>query len=124
MHRAGATEPTAEVINEVLLDIQQYLERCGFALSDFHLPAPDPALIQKRGLREIREKTDYDIGALQEVLRDNLEKLNEDQQMVFQAVMASVRTAVAISLAWMLLEALARPFCCPQCWPPCEVYTK
>ena len=91
MHRAGATEPTAEVVNEVLLDIQEFLERSGFALSDFQLPAPDPALIQQCRPREIREETDYDIGALKQALSDNLEKLNEDQQMVFQAVMTSVQ---------------------------------
>ena len=91
MHHAGATEPTAEVVNEVLLDIQEFLERSGFALSDFQLPAPDPALIQQCRPREIREETDYDIGALKQALSDNLEKLNEDQQMVFQAVMTSVQ---------------------------------
>lgn len=91
MHHERVTEPTAKVITEVLLDIQQDLERCGFALSDFQLPAPDPALLQERGPREIREETNYDIGALRVLLSDNLAKLNQDQMMVFQAVMASVK---------------------------------
>lgn len=79
MQRDGVVHLTEEVVHEVLLDIQEYLERGGFSLTDFHLPTPDPALLHNRASREMHEETGYNIGTLQQVLSHNLDKLNDDQ---------------------------------------------
>ena len=86
----GVEQPTVEIINSVLLEIQDYLERSGFTLTDFQLPTPYTSLVRNCVSREIREETSYDVARLIQTVHSNLPKLNDEQKKVYDAVMESI----------------------------------
>lgn len=90
MHHDGTDQPCEEIVTEVLLDIQEHLERCSFSLQDFQLPITDTTILSNRQTRKMRKETSYDADALQLLLQQNLSKLNTEQIQVFHAVMQSV----------------------------------
>ncbi len=90
LHRDSVLEPNESILNEVLLDLQEHIERNGSTLEAFNLPVPDKTLISERIPREVREETNYDTESLEEVVKVNVPKLNSEQSAVYRRVMNSV----------------------------------
>ena len=90
MRHDGKTEPSAEILNEALIDIEDHLQRNGFELETFQLPKPDHDLVSNRIPREIREESEYNIEVLRQIAEQNIPLLNEDQRKVYDTVIESV----------------------------------
>ncbi len=90
LHRDGLTEPTESVLNEVLLEIQEHIERNGLDLETFRLPKPDRSLVKGKVPKEILEETSYDTDALKEIVEANVPRLNKEQAAVYKRVMNSI----------------------------------
>ena len=91
-HAAGLSEPDDNIINQVLLELQDHLERHGYNLTvNFGLPMPDPALIQPRIPQAIRHETQHDVPELQRYIQDTEHLLNDEQRAVANRVLESVR---------------------------------
>ena len=92
MLREGANTPTEVMHNEVLLALQERVARDGLDISkDFHLPPPNLDLARSQAqTRVLREEMSYDISYLQSKVTDEYKTLNEQQRIVFDAILASV----------------------------------
>ncbi len=91
MHRDGVDEPTEDITNQVLFDIQQHLERNGYDITThFHLPLPDPTFSARLPSRVLREETEYNIRELQQTVDQNVPLFNPEQQEVYNLVKDSV----------------------------------
>ena len=90
LRREHVDVPSDEIINEVLLDIEEHLQRNGLKLETFQLPKPDRNLLVKKVPRELREETEYDIKMLEEIVQKNVPLLNKDQLNVYNAILDSV----------------------------------
>ena len=95
MQRDKASTPTEAIINEVLLSLQDSLERQGLDVhEDFGLPKPPPmSSLQNTTPRIIEEETNYDTSYLQGKVTEQCRTLNEQQQHVFDVVMDSVNSS-------------------------------
>ncbi len=92
LRRDGLTEPNDQILNEVLLNIEEYVQRNGFEIEKFQLPKPDHNLMSNSIPREIREESEYDIEMMTEIVQQNVPLLNEDQQKVYDTIIESVNT--------------------------------
>ena len=90
LRRDHLDAPSDSIINEVLLDIEEHVQRNGFEMETFQLPKPDHDLITQRIPRELREETEYDITILKEIVEKNVPLLNEEQRNVYDAILDSV----------------------------------
>ena len=91
-HAAGLSEPDDTVINQVLLELQDYVERHGYHLTNnFQLPQPNLALIQPRIPQDIRHETEHNMTELQNVIQETQHLLNDEQRAVADCVLESVR---------------------------------
>ncbi|XP_072013683.1 uncharacterized protein [Amphiura filiformis] len=91
MHREHLEEPNSAVVNEVLIYLQDRLEREALDLQrDFGLPKPTATPVHNRLPREVSEELDHDIEALQHIDETNYTKLNEEQREVYNTVVSSV----------------------------------
>jgi type I site-specific restriction endonuclease len=93
MHRDQVTEPSDNIINEVLLELQGHFQRNGYDFTSSQLPQPNPELIPGFIPQEIRNETQYDIHELMKVVDQNKPLLNQEQLDVFNAVMDSVNNS-------------------------------
>jgi hypothetical protein len=95
MHRNKVSNPTEAIINEVLLSLQDSLERQGLDVyEDFGLPKPQPMTsLQNTTPKIIEEETNYDTSYLQAKVTEECRTLNEQQQHVFDIVMDSVNNS-------------------------------
>ncbi len=91
LRRDRVDEPNEEILNEVLLEIEEHVQRNGFEMETFQLPKPDPRLMKKRVPRELREETEYDLDRLKEIVRENVPLLNKEQLDVYNAILDSVK---------------------------------
>ena len=71
MRKEGQTSPTEVIENDVLLDLQERIEREGLDLhKDFKLPRPNPKLARAtQQPRLLGEETSYDIATCKQRLR-------------------------------------------------------
>ncbi len=90
LHRDGVHELSENVLNEVLLEIEEHLQRNGCELENFNLPKPDQSLMKGRLPKEIEEETNYDVNTLKQIVHENVPKFNEEQRQVYQRVMSSI----------------------------------
>ncbi len=90
LHGDGAQEPIENVLNAVLLEVEEHLQRNGCELENFNLPKPNPCLMIDKPPRDIIEETNYDINTLKEIVSQNVPKFNEEQSQVYQRVMSSI----------------------------------
>ncbi len=90
LHRDGLHEPNESILNEVLLELEEHVQRNGLDLENFNLPKPNKSLIKERIPREIREETNYDTSALTAIVQENVPKFNSEQRDVYQRVMKSI----------------------------------
>jgi len=95
MHRDQVQETNENILNEVLIEIQEHLQRNGYDLTDFQIPKPSPDLLHPESNRvphEIRDETNFDAGKLAEVVHQNEPLLNEEQRPIYSAILHSVET--------------------------------
>ncbi|XP_064637877.1 uncharacterized protein LOC135494057 [Lineus longissimus] len=92
LRKHNTNELTRRISNEALFDIQEHLEHNGYDLTDFHLPKPDPidADSTQQLPQELRDELRYDIQELTDVVNQNQPRLNQDQQLIYTAVLDSV----------------------------------
>ncbi|XP_064631618.1 uncharacterized protein LOC135489918 [Lineus longissimus] len=92
LHRDKLQIPNDAILNEVLLYLQRILDQDNLDLNrDFNLPSPDLSLLQTATTpRVIQEETDFDTTSLTESLPMQISSLNNDQQVVYQAILESV----------------------------------
>ncbi|XP_064648740.1 uncharacterized protein LOC135500954 [Lineus longissimus] len=92
LHRDKLQIPNDAILNEVLLYLQRTLDQDNLDLNrDFNLPSPDLSLLQTATTpRVIQEETDFDTTSLTESLPMQISSLNNDQQVVYQAILESV----------------------------------
>ncbi|XP_074649050.1 uncharacterized protein LOC141904363 [Tubulanus polymorphus] len=91
MHQMDVDHVTARVENEVLLQLQHAVQREGLDLAlDFSLPLP--VLDSVTSLpRVISEETSYDMPALHAALTEKLPTLNDEQKLIYDAVIGSLQ---------------------------------
>jgi hypothetical protein len=82
MHRDKVPLPTDVIVNEVLLCLQDRLDREGLDLNkDFGLPTPHPVSTEQRATpRVILEETSYDTSFLQGKVTEQFKTLNLQQR--------------------------------------------
>ena len=91
-HAAGLTEPDDNILNQVLLEIQEHLERYGYDLTvNFKLPQPNRDLIRQTDPHDIRHETQHDVPELQRYIDATQHLLNDEQRAVAHCVLESVQ---------------------------------
>ncbi len=100
LRRDGVSQPSAEILNEVLLDIEEHMNRNGYEIESFQIPKPDHNLMPNRIPRELREEMEYDVDALKDIVERNVPLLNQEQREVYDTIINSVnnRTGEIIAL--------------------------
>lgn len=91
LHRDHLKEPNEMIFNELLIYLQERLERENLDLKDdFGLPKPDFTTVSSSLPLEIREEIEQDTEALRFIDANNRAKLNEEQLEVYETVISSV----------------------------------
>ncbi|XP_072025234.1 ATP-dependent DNA helicase pif1-like [Amphiura filiformis] len=91
LRRDQVKDPTDIIVNELLIYLQDRLEREKLELQrDFGLPMPDANVPDSHMPREIREEINHDVDALQHIDVTNWKKLNAEQREVYDTVITSV----------------------------------
>ena len=90
--KLGLTEPTDEVINEVLLELQLLFEKQDKNMAEFIgvVNMPKPAEKQSNVPRDLRCERDFDPEVQAEIATENSKTLNEDQQKLVDTIMDAV----------------------------------
>ena len=93
LHKHNLLEPTEAAVHTTLLQIQMIVRQHGLDLEkDFQLPKPNRALgEQLEQVRIIEEETNYNVQELEAYVTENQQKLNEEQQLFYEAVIDVVR---------------------------------
>ena len=94
LNKFNLSEPTEAVIHTALLEIDEVVHRHGLDLhKDFKLSRPDKAIAEQLGQAAstiIEEETNYDTNKLAKYVDKNYPKLNQEQRVMYDAVMDSV----------------------------------
>jgi hypothetical protein len=90
MRRDKTTELTVGHTNEVLLYIEEGINRANLEMEQLNLPKPDTSLIPHHVPRVIREETDYIQEDLLEIIDTNVPLLNVAQQVAHDKILDSV----------------------------------
>ena len=91
MHRAAVNEPDEYILNQVLLDLKDQVDRHGFTLNEhFGLPEPDPLHDHNHTARIIQHEIDHSMEELQANITYTENRLNNEQQTAIKKVMESV----------------------------------
>jgi hypothetical protein len=91
-HRNGATCDNELIENEVLIYLQEKVQQENLDISvDFNLPRPDLTLQPMSDVpRDIRDETLLDVAELEDRISNNIDRLTEEQRLVYDAVVKSV----------------------------------
>ena len=98
LHRDGLLELNDQIINEVLCDVEDHLQRQGKSVEDFGLPMPDTT-VTDQDCRILREETVFDMNLLQSIVDTNLPNLNDEQSAAFHEVVNSVENDLGLMIA-------------------------
>uniref|UniRef100_A0A8C5G907 ATP-dependent DNA helicase n=1 Tax=Gouania willdenowi TaxID=441366 RepID=A0A8C5G907_GOUWI len=91
LHRTAMNEPNENILNEVLLDLKDHIERHGFTLSgNFGLPEPNPLHDQNQTPHIIQHETEHNMEELHAQIIQTENTLNPEQQSVVKTVIESV----------------------------------
>eukprot|EP00095_Tigriopus_kingsejongensis_P008014 maker-scaffold1844_size26589-snap-gene-0.4 protein:Tk08014 transcript:maker-scaffold1844_size26589-snap-gene-0.4-mRNA-1 annotation:"hypothetical protein Y032_1114g3627" len=92
MKRDRLSAPSEMIVNQVLFDLQDRVERDGLHLAnDFQMPMPNPDIIaQLQTPRIIREEIEFDVVELQIRAEQGYATLNMEQKNVFDRIYNAV----------------------------------
>uniref|UniRef100_A0A671V0R7 ATP-dependent DNA helicase n=1 Tax=Sparus aurata TaxID=8175 RepID=A0A671V0R7_SPAAU len=100
MHRAAVNEPDENILNQVLLDLKDQVERHGFTLSGhFGLPKPNPLHDHNQTPRIIQHEIEHNMEELKANSTHTENRLNHEQQTVIKTVMESVEKGLGKMIA-------------------------
>jgi hypothetical protein len=101
MIRDRLAEPKPAMVNDVLLELRDHLQRHGLHPTDNNYPLPPPDENQRTVAdeREIREETDFDLPTLQLSLDEHLRNMTAEQRRVYDRVVGSVRNNRGLIIA-------------------------
>ena len=84
-------EPSPQIINDILLELQALFQDHGKNMSqDFLLPKPTGQLTKEK--REVAQEMDYDSEDLEQMVDENESKLNEQQLEVYRAIKEAINS--------------------------------
>ncbi|XP_028301369.1 uncharacterized protein LOC114462606 [Gouania willdenowi] len=99
MHRAAMNEPNEYILNQVLLDLKDCIERHGFTLSG-NFGLPEPILHDHNQTpRIIQHETEHNMEELQAQITQTENTLNHEQKTVVKTVMESVEHGLGKMIA-------------------------
>ena len=90
MRQAKVSDITDLIETEVLIYIQDRLEREGLSLQHFNLPEPKVEHLVANEHRIIREETEFDFASLKGEVQNGYPNLNLQQKHVFYLIMNSI----------------------------------
>ena len=92
LRKLDIDEPTPEVINEVLLDLQVLFEKQDKKMEEFFgvVNMPTPAVKQKKEARDLRCETDFIPEVQAEIAETNYSSMNEDQKHLVKTILDAI----------------------------------
>jgi len=92
LHKYGVNEPTEPMIHTTLLMMQMILVRHRLDIEkDLHIQQPDPVITEQlEPVQVVSEETNYDVQEQNDYVSANMPLLNNEQRIIFSAVMDSV----------------------------------
>ena len=100
MHRKAVNEPDEHILNQVMLNLKEQVERHGFTLSGhFGLPEPNPLHDHNQTPRIIQHEIKHNMEELQANIAHTENRLNHKQQTVIKTVMESMEKGLGTMIA-------------------------
>lgn len=99
LHQLNVQTPSDHIINQVLFEIQQHVERNGYVMEDMNIPKPDPNFVRDMGPRELCEETNYNIQELEQLLHKNVPLMNTEQLEVYNRTIDSINNDRGLLIA-------------------------
>ena len=102
MHHAGVTEPTEEIVNQVLLDLKELFAQCGADMAET-TNLPEPRVMSQQLMnenpREVQDELDLCVPELADMAECNVAKLNTKQRELFDLIINSVDNDLGLIVA-------------------------